>query len=171
MDKTRESRVPIRFAFYPDGSKHECIWTTFPQPVHIPYQIEFWSKYVQTAADITDGIMMQFHMESAFMDVIHAEPMGKRRTHIFWNGYDNNTELEGGDDDRIIRYTLNVRVDGWYFHPMYRGLVAKTLVLQTRLGTVEYPSPEPGHVGPVDPDDDESFSTFLAEKYTPMVEV
>jgi len=110
------SRAKFRNMRFTDSSKKFTETAHFPQPFHLPYSIEVWSKYVQSDAELFERFMLTFASSYAYMLVKHREPWGHRFTGIHLDSITNNSKLEGGDlDEREIRHTFRATVEAWLF--------------------------------------------------------
>lgn len=123
-------RIPIG---HTDSSKREYETAWWPQPQNIPYSLEIWSKYFQTDAGLTEMFMRQFHSYYAYAMAKHMLPYSWKLTPIKFDSFNNNSELEGGDSDRIIRHTLNVTVEGLLFFFPERNFTALNLNIEKYL--------------------------------------
>jgi len=117
-----------------DASKRLYDWAYWPQPQNIPYAVEIWSKYFQTDAGLTDMFLRQFHNYYAYALAKHMSPYGWKLTPMKFSSYDDNSTLDGGESDRIIRHTLNVTVEGLLFFYPEPALTALKTVIEKRDG-------------------------------------
>jgi hypothetical protein len=119
--------IPTGFS---DSSKKYATSAYWPQPFNIPYSLEIWSKYFQTDAGLTDMFLREFHSAYAYSMAKHMAPYGWKFTPMKFLSYTDNSELEGGDSDRIIRHTLNISVEGLLFFQVEEGLTAQKIIKQ-----------------------------------------
>ena len=88
-----------------------------PIPIWIDYTIDIWCKTQNIESQIVTTFLGDFDPYITYYPVDFGEPHGKYMAPIRFNGISDLSELEGGDmNDRIIRHSLQVRVEGWKYY-------------------------------------------------------
>lgn len=107
--KTLYRRVALDTDGYTD-----CLSHPHPLPYTFQYSIELWTKTryearvncAQWAGLWEDGGML-------YRLVDHGTPMGVKYVPFYLEGLTDNTNLDPVDQQRSLRWTFTVRVDGW----------------------------------------------------------
>jgi hypothetical protein len=101
-----------------------------PVPVWLNYQVELWTKTRSTMNALVTALQLKFDPYMAW-GVVEIDDWfwGSLWMPIHLDGMTDNSELEAGEEDRLLRHTVSFRVEAWAFHPPEKDLtVHKTTV-------------------------------------------
>lgn len=84
----------------------------------IPYQIDFWQRYVYTDSFIREWMEVQFggignEENETYITVTHTPPYGDKRQSLLNQGSQDNSDLEG-NQTRYKRFTYSLSLRGWF---------------------------------------------------------
>ena len=120
-DPSRYSRAVQRsFKFSEDCL--EVKQAPWPSPQNMPYQIEFWARNRTVLNYILQWLTLQFdnnvlHLSLSLREFdidLYPEPLSIR---IDKSSFSDNSDLESGENQRILRHTLSIIVKGYLFRP------------------------------------------------------
>jgi hypothetical protein len=88
-----------------------------PLPVWLNYTAELWTKTRSTMNALITAFQLKFDPYMAWSVVdIDDYFWGSAWMPIHLDGMTDNSELEG-EEDRLLRHTIQLRVEGWAFYP------------------------------------------------------
>lgn len=88
-----------------------------PTPYWITYSIDIWTKTRSTMNALVSDILREFDPYMTYGEaVIDTDFWGTILMPIHNQGITDNSELEAGANDRLLRHTLTVRVEAWLFY-------------------------------------------------------
>jgi hypothetical protein len=129
----RDGRIyPFKGAFRgwlpsTDSSQRLVYEARPPVPYFIDYQLDIWSKTVNVQSQLVTQFLGEFDPHRAYSIVKPHENWGTYWMPIVWGGLSDNSELEGGDsEDRVVRSSLNIRIEAWKFFGPTTQLTALT---------------------------------------------
>lgn len=120
----RERRFTDSSGFYNRGGKP-------PLPVMIDYQIDVWTEKVDTFSRMMTTFQKAFDPQMAWGKCKPHPEIAEGLMPIRLEGITNNSNLEGGDKDREMRFTVSIQIEGWVYHDMETRRVAKDVVIET----------------------------------------
>lgn len=92
------------------------VYTRYPVPKWLHYQIEVWSKYRNHHNFLGQLMEEQFWDVLAYMMVKHPHQDGEPMvTAIHKENVQNNSDLPQENKDTIFRWTYSVKVEAWQF--------------------------------------------------------
>lgn len=101
-----------KVAISPDFRK--CLSHPKPQPYSFQYAAELWVKTryeARVAAAEFAGLFEEGALCYRIVD--HGTPLGKKLVPFFLQGITDTTNLDTGDGERSLRWSLSFRIDGW----------------------------------------------------------
>ncbi len=97
-----------------DGSINCGLRMQWPLPYNFTYSIELWVKTRKEARRYLRQYAEQFeHGDYSYIAVDHGEGMGLQLVRVENQGLADNTQLETGAEQRILRWTATILVYGW----------------------------------------------------------
>ena len=113
----RSPRLPLFTTGFTDESARHTNTALPPVPIWIDYTIDIWCKTQNIESQLVTTFLGDFDPYITYYPVDFGEPYGKYVAPIRFNGITDLSELEGNDmADRIIRHSLQVRVEGWKYY-------------------------------------------------------
>ena len=95
----------------------------FPTPIFINYAIDFWARKNFTIAHISEWLLHQhgqpgWRADEFGIKIIYDDPWGELFIPAHVDGHTDNSDIEGvGDEDnRELRLSINLKLDGWLHH-------------------------------------------------------
>ena len=124
-DYTRWHWSPVRKAGYVDEERTEVYQSPYPEPWDFPYQIEVTTINRLTLNYIQQWLMLQFDSNKfwlhvnpcAINSIVYPTPI---LIPVELETIDDNSDLEHGEEPRLMRLTLDITVKGWLFRPARR---------------------------------------------------
>lgn len=92
----------------------KCLSQPAPQPYNFQYSIELWTKSryeARVAVMQFANLFEQGGMTYRLVD--HGYPFGVKYIPFFLEGITDNTNLEPADQERTLRWTFTLRIEGW----------------------------------------------------------
>jgi len=128
FDTTR-SLTKMQLSYYSEDFDHALKFKT-PSPYNIPYQIEFWCKTKFTEIHILEWITSQIdgfglgHTEFFLkyspkfgMPPNEIQPFGTKLITVVIDDMSDNSDLEPGEGDRQLRFSVQLTLKAWFFLP------------------------------------------------------
>lgn len=102
-----------RVALNTDGYTN-CLSHAHPLPYTFQYSIELWTKTrYEARVNCAQWAGLWDEGGMCYRKVDHGYPMGVKYVPMFLEGISDNTNLEPVDQQRSLRWTFTVRVEGW----------------------------------------------------------
>lgn len=119
LDESRWQRAPIRKLEYNEQFT-EAYQHRFPQPLNIPYTIEFWCAKHYTISHIKEWLWsnvspMGMSKKEIRLTANFGSPWGDKIVPVTVQNWGDNSDLEPGEQERELRVTLELLVKGWLF--------------------------------------------------------
>jgi hypothetical protein len=119
-DPERFNSNQIRFLGFcdpPDGDVDKRVRKgRFPAPVQIPYQIDLWTRFVSEMNLWEQFVLFEFAPQYIYLQIRPDDVWGDKKYIVFLDGpIVDNSDLEPGEGERLIRRTINLRAEGWLF--------------------------------------------------------
>jgi len=172
VDMLRFKSVKKRNTGYLRQDKDEIYQYRFPLPYNITYQVDFWTRYESTLDAIKVWVMLRFpHGNYLYLPVDFREiskHYAIQNVYTQFGGITDTSDLEPGSEQRIIRATMTLDLQGWIFFPV--EIVKSVLCGQIDVLLV------PDDVPLQDPDDPDKINeaacddSFVADEATFSVE-
>lgn len=119
-------RLHFRNLRFTDTSGRFSLTGRAPVPVWLEYQLDFWAKTQSSMSALVDRVLDVFDPFLSYGIVEVGEGWSPYPMAIRLSNFAETSDLEGGqDDDRIVRYTLSIRVEAWKFFNFEEGLTAQ----------------------------------------------
>lgn len=100
-----------------DEGKKQAYSIRAATPITIPYQLDIWSKTKNVQSKIIKSILDAFDPFMSYGIVSLNESLQNIWMPIKLGDMSDSSELEGGDsEDRVIRNTLSIDIEGWNAH-------------------------------------------------------
>ena len=89
-----------------------------PLPVWLTYTVELWTKTRSTMNALVTALQLKFDPYMAWGEV-HIDDWfwGSLWMPIHLDNMTDSSEFESAEEDRVLRHTINFRVEAWAFHP------------------------------------------------------
>lgn len=95
----------------------------FPVPVTIMYQVDLWTRFVKDMNLWAQKIMFDFASQYIYLNIALDAVWGTKMFPLFLEGgISDNSDLEPGEGDRVIRRTFSLRADAWIFDQAYEAV-------------------------------------------------
>lgn len=100
---------------------HDLAYTgRFPYPFDFDYTADFWTRYRESQNEIVENFLVgnisnRFNPFEAFITADFGPPWGSKYVPLDNWSWIDNSDLEPGEKDRILRLTLNFTAKGWLF--------------------------------------------------------
>jgi hypothetical protein len=109
---------------YLDETRTEMVRFPWPLPLILTYQVDFWTK-TQTDMQIwRTAVMERFdQVDHTYIQGSFGE-YGEKILRLAWSGFDDNSDLETGERERVLRNTLSLTLEGWLFRRSVRTKTA-----------------------------------------------
>jgi hypothetical protein len=105
-----------RLGWCDDVLKSKIRSAKFPAPVVIPYQIDFWTRYVTEMNLWEQQILKEFAPQYMYLQIRPDDVWQDKLYPVFLDGgIEDNSDLEPGEGDRAIRRTASLRAEAWVF--------------------------------------------------------
>ncbi len=138
FDHERYVRCYLQKCAY-DLKLNKLVGTQRPLPYTFPFQVDLWSRELQTLDDLTVQAMIWLRANEFWMTVKHPEPIGDVNVLCLFDNIVDNSVLESETEQRTLRRTLNYNVFGWLvYDPEYYGFVEKITIEHYDLETEEF---------------------------------
>jgi len=118
-EKTRDELLADKWSF--KGSDR------LPEPFLVQYQLDFWCKTFGEARYQAMNMHYQARKGDMLLNVDYPEPFGTQPTYVNEFEAQNNTDLEPGEDEVNVRYTMLFNVHTWLPPFIFRTGVVKRL--------------------------------------------
>lgn len=135
-DRIGHNSTPIRNITYTDepiskraGRKYGVTYARYPKPLLYPYSIDIWCRYMthltflqQRFEEAFSARMAHFRVETPFLNYRDSNGTpeglvaGAKLT-----GRADNSELERGGAERLLRWTYTVEVEAWQFFDLLKA--------------------------------------------------
>lgn len=112
--------------------QHALRSAKFPAPVNISYQVDLWTRFAKEMNLWVQQVMFDFASQYIYLS-IRPDSVWQDKLFIVFleGGVADNSELDPGEGDRIIRRTFTLRVEGWIFDQSFLDVgVVKSLEFQ-----------------------------------------
>lgn len=129
VDMLRFKSVVNRRVAHLRKAKDEIYQWRFPLPYNFTYQVDFWTRYESTLDAIRVWTSLRFtggnhlYLPVDFRDV--SRHYGIQNVFTQFGGISDTSDLEPGSEQRIMRATMTLDVQGWIFFPVE---IAKTVL-------------------------------------------
>ena len=104
-------------------------YSRYPKPLLLSYQIDVWARYQSHMNWMVRGIEQQFWDQIAYWGV-QVQHLPTLLMPIRRGGFVNNSDLET-DKERLLRWTLTVKVESWMFFDLLKAPTSMILVTDT----------------------------------------
>lgn len=100
---------------------HDLAYTgRFPYPFDFDYTVDFWTRHRETQNEIVENFVVgniatRFNPFEAFLCADFGPPWGPKLIPIDSWSWIDNSDLEPGETDRVLRLTLSFTAKGWLF--------------------------------------------------------
>jgi hypothetical protein len=102
-----------------------------PLPVWLNYAVELWTKTRSTMNALITVLQLKFDPYMAWSEaLIDNWFWGSVWMPIHLDGMTDNSELEAGEEDRLLRHTITFRVEAWAFHPPEKDFTVHLTTLE-----------------------------------------
>jgi len=116
QNQSRFRRADLRYLDYtPDGNN--ILQSRMPHPYDILYQIDIWCEFQDDMNVLIESILRKWKDPLVHINVDHGQPFGDYKIAVFYEGGQDNSVVESMDAERILRYTLTVKVEGFLSFP------------------------------------------------------
>lgn len=119
-DETRfNSNVIRKLGFVDPNTEYEIRRALYPLPVRLNYTLNFWTEYWREMNLFQQQVLQQFRLGylelEVDIDAISPVPVyGKKRIELYADSALLNTgDVEPGKGERILRRTIQLRLDAW----------------------------------------------------------
>lgn len=129
VDMTRFKSVTDKRVAHLRKEKDEIYQYRWPLPYNFTYQVDFWTRYESTLDAIRVWTSLKFlggnhlYLPVDFRDI--SRHYGIRNVFTQFGGLSDTSDLEPGSEQRIIRATMTLDLQGWIFFPVE---IAKTVL-------------------------------------------
>jgi hypothetical protein len=128
--------VPIRDLFRTDlpgtdPSIRERWVAKPPVPVWLAYQAEIWTKTRSTLNALITALQLKFVPMAYGVAEIDDWFWGSIWMAVHLDSMTDNSELEAGEEDRLLRHTVTLRVEAWAFHPPEKDFTVHKTTIDT----------------------------------------
>lgn len=122
-------------AYYPvpgkEGSSKEdreaMLIFPWPLPYSFPYQIDIWTKTRQDWRMLTTALMARFALVDTTYLCVDIPAYGDKLIRMTMDSVEDTSDLETGEEDRVLRATISVTLHGWLFRvPKIKKTVIKS---------------------------------------------
>jgi hypothetical protein len=115
-DPERQRSGRLRNIAYSDATMTNLFSTTFPIPIKINYQVDFWTK---RKSEMNQWIV-QFHtdflLQTKYLKIEVDEFFRNKWVCLLNDGeLTDNSDLETGEDRPLVRYTAQLIAETWIF--------------------------------------------------------
>ena len=99
----------------------EVITIPYPQFVGLTYNVVFWTQYMQQMNQILETLMMKFDGQGHEFQITTNK--GYKFTAFVQGPFSNNDNFDNyTDDERIIKYSFDIKVPAYILAPRHPGL-------------------------------------------------
>jgi len=101
------------------GELEEVYRIPQPKPYVFSYSINLWTRERGEARILVRQYLEQFDLtDMTYLIVDHGYPVGVQYVPLFHEGVQDNTDLEPGTEERTLRWTCILRIEGWVSPPV-----------------------------------------------------
>ena len=98
----------------------------YPLPYNMPYQIDIWTKTRQDWRYLVASLQGRFSFTDSLYLSVDIPGYGEQLAFLRLDSIDDTSDLETGEEDRVLRATVSLTLEGW----LYRVPVVKKTVLK-----------------------------------------
>jgi hypothetical protein len=114
LDRFR--RADLRHMQYDDDG-NSILQSRMPFPYDIEYQLDIWCEYEDDLVTLTESLLRKYKGPMTYISIDHGPPHGEYNIATFFENGMDTSELESDAEDRILRYTLTIKVEGFLSFP------------------------------------------------------
>jgi hypothetical protein len=105
----------------------------YPMPIGIPYQIDMWTRYKWQVQRYLNDVLWEFHPQVKQLLVYIDEVWQDKKVDLLLDGTSDTTDLEPGDQPRLVRHTVSINAEAWLFDVQYTAVkVVEELIIEIR---------------------------------------
>lgn len=90
-----------------------------PLPYDISYQVDYWSRTRYEAMRARRNLLLELGYLPKFIKVDLGDPFPTKIVELQFNGVTDNSILESGGEERVLRWTYSFVIKGWLPRPAY----------------------------------------------------
>lgn len=143
-DFDRANANPIRrLGYCDDPLQKRLLKANYPAPINVNYQIDLWTRYVSEINLWERYIMETFPLSYMYLTWRPNDTWGDKYIPVFLDSpIRDNSDLEPGEGERLIRRTLDLRAESFFFPDTFNKVnVVKrieTIFIDLEDGVTEY---------------------------------
>ena len=137
----RFRRSDLRKMQYDDDG-NSVLQSRMPFPYDIEYQLDIWCEYEDDLVTLTESLLRKYKGPMTYISIDHGPPHGEYNIATFFQQGMDASELESDAEDRLLRYTLTIKVEGFLSFPAKKVKTVRKEQIYASVTTTLDPQPE-----------------------------